>query len=367
MEKVINLENGYEGLEKFLKEIKNKKILLVCEDYVKNLEIGKRFYSLPHINVFSGFTPNPLYESVKKGIEAYKKNDCEMILAIGGGSSLDVAKCIKLFKDVAENKNFLEEKIVPNDTLLVAIPTTAGTGSEVTRFAVIYYNGEKQSIKDDSIIPNVVIYDYRVLRSLSYYQRCSTMLDAFCHSLESFWSINSNSESHKYSKKALEMILKYKGEYLNNTDIGNKNMMEAARFSGCAINITETTAGHAMCYKLSSLYKISHGHAASLCVRELFPYMLDNLDKCIDKRGKDFLKGIFNDIKDILKAKNNLEAVILLQEFIDSLGLEPIYGKEEDIEVLKKSVNPTRLKNNPISLDEETIEGLYKKIVKVKK
>ena len=90
---------------------------------------------------FSDFQPNPKYESVVAGIEALRAHHCDFIIAAGGGSAMDVAKCIKLFSEMDLSKNCLEQEIVENALPLLAIPTTAGTGSEATRFAVIYYQG----------------------------------------------------------------------------------------------------------------------------------------------------------------------------------------------------------------------------------
>ena len=88
---------------------------------------------------FSDFQPNPKYESVVAGIEELRAHHCDFIIAAGGGSAMDVAKCIKLFSEMDLSKNCLEQEIVENALPLLAIPTTAGTGSEATRFAVIYY------------------------------------------------------------------------------------------------------------------------------------------------------------------------------------------------------------------------------------
>ena len=140
---------------------------------------------------FSDFQPNPKYESVVAGIEALRAHHCDFIIAAGGGSAMDVAKCIKLFSEMDLSKNCLEQEIVENALPLLAIPTTAGTGSEATRFAVIYYQGNKQSVAHPSCVPGWVLMEPELLESLPMYQRKATMLDAFCHAAESFWSVNS--------------------------------------------------------------------------------------------------------------------------------------------------------------------------------
>jgi len=312
---------------------------------------------------FSDFKPNPTYESVEKGVRFFVDMKCDSIIAVGGGSAIDTAKCIKLYSNMDHSKNYLQQDIFPNNVLFIAVPTTAGTGSEATKYAVIYYNGEKQSVTHESCIPSAVLIDTTALKTLPLYQKKSTMLDALCHAIESYWSVNSDDESKNYSKEAIQIILANKELYLANNEKGNCEMLKAANIAGKAINITQTTAGHAMCYKLTSLYGISHGHAAALCVSKLFPFMIAHSDKCIDKRGKQYFENICSEIADSMSCSNAEEAARIFQNLIDSLNLDIPTANENDIEALKNSVNPIRLKNNPIALNINDIDMLYRQIL----
>jgi len=283
-----------------------------------------------------------------------------MILAVGGGSAMDVAKCIKLYANMDPGKNYLEQAQVPNDIKLLAVPTTAGTGSEATRYAVIYYEGKKQSVTDDSIIPSAVLMDAGVLTTLPLYQKKATMLDALCHGIESFWSVNSTEESKKYSAEAIRTIMANKDGYLANDPAANAAMLYAAHTAGKAINITQTTAGHAMCYKLTSLFKIAHGHAAALCDRALIPYMTAHFDRCIDGRGEAYLRATFDEIAQAMGAKDADDIGRVFGDLVDSLALTVPEATEEQFAELKTSVNPVRLKNHPVALDEDTIDRLYR-------
>ena len=141
-------------------------------------------------------------------------------------------------------------------------------------------------------------------------------------------------------------------------------MLHAANLGGKAINITQTTAGHAMCYKLTSLYGISHGHAAALCVSRLWPYMTAHTEKCIDPRGEEYLKGIFDNIAEAMGCGSVPEAIECLQGILAKLELKgPQVKDESEFDILKTSVNPVRLKNHPVQLDEETIDMLYHEIL----
>lgn len=369
----VEINGDYSLLDKYFIKNNIKKIFIVCGKSYNNLSIKKYLDEISNkmdicLEFFTEFEPNPVYESVVNGVLKFKNSNSDLILAIGGGSALDVAKAIKLFSTLDDSKNYLEQTIIENDVLLWAMPTTAGTGSESTKFSVIYYKGEKQSINHKSLIPSLVIMDYTVLNSLPIYQKKVTMLDALSHAIESYWSVNSTDESIKLSRQAIKKILKYKDGYLNNTPEGNKGMLYASNVAGQAINITQTTAGHAMCYKLTSLYNIPHGHATALCLPKLFRYMIDNTDKCSDNRSESYLKQIFNDIADSLNCKSPYEAVDFLENLIDSLELEnPKAKSDEDIIILTNSVNAERLKNNPVLLDKDAINNLYCEILNVEK
>ncbi len=371
MEQKILWTNGeYQVLDEWLAQ--HFCSMLVCDkfmttqavyNYLKEVSEGLGVRIIP----YTDFVPNPQYESVLKGVEIFRQEGCDSIIAIGGGSAMDVAKCIKMYStmpgDGAEGA-FLKEKIEPNEIPFLAMPTTAGTGSEATRHAVVYFNGTKQSISDYSCIPGTVLMDISVLRTLPVYQKKATMMDAFCHALESFWSVNSTEESKVYSRVAIEGLLFHMDGYLANTDEGNKGMLLAAHTAGKAINITQTTAGHAMCYKITSLFGCAHGHAAALCDRVLFPHLIQNTDKCVDPRGEAYLKETLQRIAEAMGCISPEEAAKKFNKFFSSLNLPMPSATGEQYEELKYSVNSVRLKNHPVLLDLDTIDLLYHQILR---
>ncbi len=367
-QKIIEIIDKYDQIDEYLNSNGFKNVFIVCDNSLQFLKLNSYFNSLSErlgikTIFFSDFVPNPLYESVARGVELFKDNKCDTIIAVGGGSAIDVAKCIKLYSNMDNDINYLEQEIVPNDTKILAIPTTAGTGSEATRYAVIYYNGEKQSVNHISCIPETVVMDPSTLETLPDYQKKSTMLDALCHAIESYWSVNSTDESKEYSREAITEILKWKDSYIHNEQSGNKGMLRAANIAGKAINITQTTGGHAMCYKLTSLYGIAHGHAAALCDKALFPYMVSHIDDCIDSRGVDYLSGVFNEISIALGCDSVEDGVKMFSDLVDGLELKVPNASTQDYEVLIDSVNPVRLKNNPVELDKEAISEIYHTIL----
>ena len=366
MQKIIEMSE--QALDKYFGEVGAKKILLVGGKSLDALAVGDYFNNLAsrtgiEVVRFSDFKPNPDYTSVLAGVKLYKEKGCDMVAAVGGGSAMDTAKCIKMYVTMDESKEYIEQKIVPNDIEFLVVPTTAGTGSEATRYAIIYYNGNKVSVTDNSCIPTAVVFDPDALKTLPDYQRKATMMDALCHAVESYWSVHSTEESKAYAAEAIELIFDSMEEYLANTEKGNADMLKAANIAGKAINITATTAGHAMCYKLTTGYGLAHGHAAALCVNALFPYMVKNTDKCTDARGQEYFSGMMDELADIICGANPLAAAERFDTLIKDLGLQRPIAHEGDIEKLTGSVNIERLKNHPVKLDEETISELYGSIV----
>lgn len=351
------------GIDEIVDQIKNQKLLLVRDSAYNYLEIKSLFDAIPHIE-FSEFTPNPLYEQVCEGVKLFNDNQCEMIVAVGGGSTIDVAKCIKLYCRMDANINFLEQEKVDTGIPLIAIPTTAGTGSESTRHAVIYYEGKKQSISHPSIVPDIAVLEPSSLKTLPVYQKKCTMLDAFCQACESWWNINRTEESIAYSKKAISLIVASADEYIieNETEAAGKIMI-AANLAGKAINITATTAAHAMSYKLTSMYGLPHGHAVAVCFAEVWREMWEELTS--GKIEDEKLKDIFKDIAKQMGCDNVDDAIARFTQMLKKYEVvNPVSENyEEDITILSESVNLVRLKNNPIQFEKDTIRKMYRNIV----
>ena len=365
---------GIDNLPQIFKDLNCKKLFIVIDSSFPFLNIKMEIEDVDIERVFfSDFTPNPLYEQICRGIGLIKTENCDAILAVGGGSAIDVAKCIKLAVLAKEGNSAIIPPLVSKRVVceglklpLIAVPTTAGTGSESTHNAVMYYEGTKQTVTNDSVLPDFALLEPSVLKTLPLYQKKCTMMDALCQGIESWWSINSNKESYEYSCKAIELIMgNWESYIIDNNFESAHNIMLAANYSGRAINITQTTAAHAMSYKITSLYNLPHGHAVAVCLPEIWEYMMSNLDKLIDKRGKDYLKLIFEDIAHTMGAKDSREAILLFRGMMKKMDMaNPVAeDRKKELEILSMSVNPVRMKNNPVLLEKESIYSLYEKIV----
>lgn len=348
----------------FISRYNPQKIFLVGDKLSYKIS-GAELFIKDILNIpvnFSDFNPNPQINDLKKGISIFNNGNFDLILAIGGGSVLDMAKLISIFahqnleiEEVLENQSLINNVKTP----LLAIPTTSGTGAEATAFAVLYVDKVKYSVACESILPNYVYLSPEFSLSAPPYLTACTGLDAFCQAIESVWSVNSTPESETYAFEAVDLVWKNLYNAVNKNDEKAKSLMQEAAFlAGKAINITKTTAPHAISYAFTSYYKIPHGHAVSLSLPYFFEYNLEISEAdCIDKKGsKKVLMRINKLLKIMNLNKDNLKSHLV--SFFDSVGVNiNISSLIEDFNsgIIIDNVNVERLKNNPREINEKVI------------
>ena len=357
--------------DKYLDRLSIRRVFLVCGRSIQNLGIYDHIYNMNRkfscdIELYSDFHPNPEFESVVNGVDKFQRSHCDCILAVGGGSAIDVAKCIKLYGAYDGDRLKCNDPFNVSYSPFIVMPTTAGTGSEATRFAVVYNNGNKQSISDPRCIPSAVLFDPSVLSSLPLYQKKVTAMDALCHAIESFWSVHSSVDSEQYASKAICLILQNINAYLREDSSTYEIMLLASNYAGKAIDITQTTAGHAMSYKLTSMFGISHGHAVAICVRALWYFFLDKNMLCSDIRGAEFLSKSLERLSAAMGCKTVSDAARKFDKLFESLDLSVPHPTEEELNELSNSVNEQRLKNFPLFLGKEDIIKAYRIATKSK-
>ena len=222
--------------------------------------------------------------------------------------------------------------------------------------AVMYYNGEKISIEHGSIFPNMAILDYNLLKTLPDYQKKSTLLDSLCQAIESYWSIGATNDSKKYSKQCISLILKNYKDYIENKYGSYKEIIEASNYSGKAINISKTTAAHAMSYKITTMYNISHGHSVALCIIPIW--------KLLSKKSKENakLKDSLLELARLFGTENINDSIKIFENIFNGFNLPKVHIKEQDLPVLVNSVNIERMGNNPIYFNKDELLCLYKEI-----
>lgn len=215
----------------------------------------------------------------------------------------------------------------------------------------MYYKNKKLSISHGSILPDDAILDRTFLNTLSNYQKKSTLLDALCQAIESYWSKGTTDESKLYARESIKLIMENYKNYLSD----NKSfdvILKASNLSGKAINISRTTAPHSMSYILSQKYNISHGHAVALC---LIPCW-----KKLHTKADANLKSILMELCEILEVSSIDESINLIEKLIKSFDLPKV--KIDNMEVLADNINTERMNNNPILFNYDDIIDLYKNI-----
>ena len=357
---------GADSLESIFKTLNIQKLFVVHDQSFSKLDISYTIEKLPFpIVKFSDFSVNPRYEEVCSAARVFRNSGCDAIIAIGGGSAIDVAKCAKLFAGLSQEDYLSPEKYGDSGISFIVVPSTAGTGSESTRFAVIYKDNEKLSITHNSLLSNYAILVPEILDSLPQYQKKCTFLDALCQAIESWWSVNSTEESVAYSRKAIELLLKSYEAYLEGDNSVNYDMLLGANYSGKAINITQTTAPHAFSYKLTSVFALPHGHAVAICLPAVWQCMLDNMGKICDIRGVNHITDTFSDIAIAMGYGSPVEAIAGFREILKKLEITPpTEVSSEFITELTDSINQKRLKNSPISFNSEMIRQVYESVLK---
>ena len=357
--------------------LENKLNLFIKKKKLKNILVitGKKSFN------FSGFKKLEIYKNFKSIMTIlYKKNDIpeinelkflikkiniinpDLVIALGGGCVLDYAKLANALYNVKNLKKKIKSgttKLYSKKTIILAIPTTAGSGAEVTKFSVIYidkikYSVEHNLLKPDffSLIPKLVINSPKIVRS-------SSGFDSIAQAVESIFSKKANIHSLQYSSKSLLCSIKNFLEFVNKPMLNNAaEMLKAANFSGKAINIAKTNAPHAFSYLFTSKFKIPHGIAVSIFFIEIINlyYLTANRHNNVNLIKK------FSLLFRLIKKNNILGFNNLFDNFFIKSGIKNYLNnslkKIKYKNNFKLNYNSDRLKNSPIKILHKDISHL---------
>lgn len=363
--------SSFEDVKKFLKDNSFNRIFVLCgkksfaisgaQELFKKMTIGKETKLLYKSSEL------PILSELINIIKEIKKFKPDLILAIGGGAVIDYAKIanvVDLRQDLAQLIVNYSYPFKSKFTKLAVIPTTAGSGAEVTSNAVIYVDGVKHSFESELLIPDNFFLVPEFLITAPNKIKASAGFDAIAQALESLVSKKSNNESVEFAIKSLKISINSYISFLNNPNLKNATEMSiSANLAGKAINISKTTAPHASSYPFTSLFNISHGHAVSLFFERFFQFNYDNISKSETTFNlKNRFELIFNlfDVKNI----NDFNSKIILikkkaqlEDNIQKLGINIGQSSEKII----KGINLLRLGNNPVKINKENIITIISK------
>lgn len=316
---------------------------------------------------FFDFDLNPKIEGVEKGISLYRKKKCDLTIAIGGGSVLDIAKSVNILaanKD--EPRDYIQQaekmKQMEAGNPLIAIPTTSGTGSEATAFSVVYVNKNKYSLEHEGMLPNAAIIDPHFTLNLPPYITACTGADALCQAIESYWSVKSTEKSQSYAKEAIGLIFGSLEKAVNNPDQQSReDMAKGAYLAGKAINLSKTTACHAISYPMTSYFDAPHGQAVIITLSSMFEYISQITESdCNDSRGSAYVKMKIKELAEILGCSTVEDATKRINTLVSSIGLSQNLSQlgitKNSRGVILSNVNLQRVKNNPRNLDEQSLK-----------
>lgn len=322
-----------------------------------------------HISRFFDFDINPKLEDAVRGAKIAIESEIDLILAIGGGSPMDIAKLIKAFMpDVTHATDIAQgvTPLTPSSIPLITVPTTAGSGSEATHFAVVYIGKDKYSLASPHLSPNALILDGQLLKTASAYQRAVNGLDAMAQALEGAWAVNSTQTSRDLSYQALKLLVQHLPKMINSNEPDDlQNVLYAAHLAGQVIDKTKTTAAHAFSYAFSSYHDVPHGHAVWMTLPAIFAKHLSASDTAIqDPRGPKHVRAVLGKLSEILGVPSTADCEAHLKGFMRSIGAEPDMVKmgadtAKQRRFLSQQVNAERMGNNPVNLSPEDIADIF--------
>jgi alcohol dehydrogenase class IV len=317
---------------------------------------------------WSGFAPNPDAAELAEGLRVVREFDPDLVLAVGGGSVMDMAKLLCAFRDGDPDR--VEERIRSGDavgsrsTRLVLAPTTAGSGSEATRFAVVYIGDRKYSVAGAGMLPDTVLLDPSLARSGSRYQRAASGLDAVAQAIESLWARDATGESRAFARDALTTLLGAIEAFAHDPAPGPARAMAlGAHLAGRAIDLSRTTAAHALSYGITKRHGLSHGHAVGVTLgafieahAEAGPERLRaGVDAGRHRAAMDAILGGLG-AADGADARARFDG--LMRRIGLATGLSAAGAAPGDRAGLAAAVNAERLGNNPVRFDDRDLAAL---------
>lgn len=304
---------------------------------------------------------NPTQLDIISSLHKIGKRTIDTIIAIGGGSSIDLAKAISAFYNQSMNEKYtyetITDSIISKDfqnnefTNIVAVPTTAGTGAEVTQWATIWdaKKKSKYSIDDAKLKPKLAIITPELTYTVPPLNTLSTGLDAMCQAIEAYWSKKTTPIVQEIAYRAVEIIIDNLKKAIDEpaNQIARENLCKASVLSGLAFSQTRTTACHSISYPLSMFFDVPHGLAVALTIDEVGKinkgHFLndDRLFNLFDKYN-----GIMNWIK-------------MVSSGLVTMNLSYFGIKKANIDlIIRNAFTKGRMDNNPVNLSQDDVKKM---------
>lgn len=280
--KVLSGPNALEDAIKYIKNLGHKALIVTDEVMIKLGNLNKLTDLLDNINlpycVYAKINAEPTDTMIEEGLKLYKENNCDFLIAIGGGSPIDSMKAIAMMSNMdcsinqMMGKDFTAKR--PN---MVAIPTTAGTGSEATMFTIITdtTNDVKMLLKGSSLIPDIAIIDPTFTMTAPKSVTASTGIDALCHAIEAYTSKKAQPMASTLALSAIDLIFKNLVTCMKQpqNEQARAAMALAAFEAGCAFNNASVTIVHGMSRPIGANFHIPHGLSNAILLEACLDYV----------------------------------------------------------------------------------------------
>ncbi len=339
--------NAVDEIPKVLKQKGINSALLVTDKSIRSLGLTKHLEELMEedgftLAVYDQVEANPTVAQVEAARRLYLEHDCQALIGFGGGSSMDCAKAVGVL--IARPDKNLEQlggilKVWKKTPLMIAVPTTAGTGSETTVAAVIVdpASGHKYAIMDFPLIPEYAVLDPEITRSLPKSITAGTGMDALTHAIEAYIGNSTTKQTRRESLRAVRLIFaNLEKAYENGNDTkARRNMLRASYLAGCAFTVSYVGYVHAVAHTLGGKYNVPHGQTCAT----VLPYVLEAYGASIYPQLKalSIAAGLCEmETDEALAARTFIRAV---KDLNKRLGIPEKVSelKEEDIPALAKT------------------------------
>jgi alcohol dehydrogenase class IV len=357
--RIVKTDDWKKELTANINDLKlNNPIIVTTHGNRKRLQLDEIF---DPSNIFSDVYSNPIFENCKNAISFCQKNSFDGVIALGGGSAMDLAKVVMAHLCLGKTEIFHLIKYkdpYPQEIPSIFLPTTHGTGSEVTMWGTVWNMKEKKkySISNTSLYPSIAILDGALTQSLPLDISIITIMDALSHSMEAIWNKNSNNKSTSYAIMAITEILKnIESLKKNPQSIRIRNvLLNAATTSGLAFSNTATAAAHSISYPLTIHYGIPHGVASSI---PLVPLLKINSKKILDPLKKIYYNLQLSNLEDLITK------IRLAPQNIISYKLRDWGVKRDELDlIVEQSFTKGRMDNNIIQLSNNNVRSILEEI-----
>lgn len=375
--KIIFGTNSALEIDKILNQLNFKKVFIVAGKFFKTTDCFKKFVDNLinkdfDVTVFTDIIPEPTVQVVDRATEVLKSSNCDAVIAVGGGSTIDICKAICMLKN---NEGSVREylfggtKTVENESMpLIAVPTTAGSGSEVTSASVISdeENNIKLSVTHDYLMPKIAVLDPIMQIDMPELITASTGMDALTHAIEAYVSKNASTISDAYAEKAMELIGEniYTAAFTPNNLEARGKMAVASTLAAVAFANAGLGAVHGISQAMGGVAHVPHGVANSMLLPPVIKKnMVGNLEKfCkVAKLLGEKVEGL-TPREGALKAIERIRQMALDLKIPDKLSQVNV-GKEMFPKIVKGTMEYRLLPLNPVKLAEEDVYEILNNLI----